>query len=246
MQPLPTPGSQQAKDFDMVFGNESINPFEIPRTLPIHVASVISLAGLIQRKRREKQAIVEVGVWQAIMSRWLLTCMPHINLHMVDPWRAAQPGDTWYDGGDRFAKKPQAQFDAYYALAQKVAEQFAPRATIHRMPSLAAAPQFADGSLDVVFIDAAHDKANVMADIYAWHKKVRPGGFLSGHDYKVEGNYFGLIDGVNSATRELGLEIEVLPGKVWACWIPEPGQSRDPFARIRTKPSSAPSVAQTA
>lgn len=45
------------------------------------------------------------------------------------------------------------------------------------------AAQFADGSLDMVFIDAAHDTPSVLADIDAWRPKLKPGGLLSGDDW---------------------------------------------------------------
>jgi len=49
--------------------------------------------------------------------------------------------------------------------------------------SAAAASHFEDGSLDGVFIDAAHDYNSVVKDVAAWFPKVKPGGIFAGHDY---------------------------------------------------------------
>jgi len=206
-----------------IIGNRegTLNPFEPPMEMPAHVASVHNLLSSIQRKRREPQVMAEIGVWQGSMSRWLLTTRPGLTLHMVDPFLEGEPGSSWREKGDKFGKKSQAQHDQNYALVCQLAKQFKPRGHVHRLKSVEAAPQFKDGLFDLVFIDGAHDYENVYADVHAWRKKVRPGGWLSGHDYKTDGNYFGLIRAVNKATEELGLRIEVHTGKVWACKIPE-------------------------
>ena len=46
-----------------------------------------------------------------------------------------------------------------------------------------ASKKFDDGSLDFVYIDAAHDFKNVAIDICVWSPKVRVGGIVYGHDY---------------------------------------------------------------
>lgn len=45
---------------------------------------------------------------------------------------------------------------------------------------------FEDGSLDGVFIDAAHDYDSVVRDVAAWFPKVKPGGIIAGHDYPFD------------------------------------------------------------
>jgi predicted O-methyltransferase YrrM len=51
--------------------------------------------------------------------------------------------------------------------------------------SVAAAALFAPASLDFVFIDGDHSHAAVLADIAAWLPRIRPGGLLAGHDYRM-------------------------------------------------------------
>ena len=46
-----------------------------------------------------------------------------------------------------------------------------------------AVKDFADGSLDFVYIDGHHGFKYVAEDIWEWHKKVKKGGIVAGHDY---------------------------------------------------------------
>ena len=57
---------------------------------------------------------------------------------------------------------------------------------VYVMPSVEAAKLYPDNSLDFVFIDAAHDEANVYADCEAWYPKVKKGGIFGGDDYSEE------------------------------------------------------------
>jgi hypothetical protein len=70
------------------------------------------------------------------------------------------------------------------------------RTYLLEMPSLEAAAQLPDASLDFVFIDGSHDHESVIADIRAWLPKVKPGGVLAGHDYDLRTDP-GVVTAVN-------------------------------------------------
>lgn len=78
-----------------------------------------------------------------------------------------------------------------------------------RMTSLEASVLYQNDSLDVVFIDAAHDYDSVKADIAAWLPKVKSGGYLAGHDYNQ--CWSGVIAAVNES-----LDIQEV---VCGCWV---------------------------
>lgn len=66
-----------------------------------------------------------------------------------------------------------------------------------QMPSVAASKQFTEHFFDLVFIDAGHTFEQVRADIKAWLPKVKDGGILAGHDYRVD--WPGVIEAVHEA-----------------------------------------------
>lgn len=65
------------------------------------------------------------------------------------------------------------------------------------MPTAEASKHVEDGWADFVFIDAGHSYSAVKADIDHWRSKVRPGGWLGGHDYHP--NHPGVIRAVDEA-----------------------------------------------
>ena len=52
-----------------------------------------------------------------------------------------------------------------------------------KKPSVEAAKDFEDGSLDCVYVDAEHLYDYIRSDIQAWKDKIKDGGVLCGHDY---------------------------------------------------------------
>jgi len=55
--------------------------------------------------------------------------------------------------------------------------------SVQRGASLAVAQYLDPECLDFAFIDADHHYASVKSDIEAWEPKVKPGGWIGGHDY---------------------------------------------------------------
>lgn len=82
-----------------------------------------------------------------------------------------------------------------------------------KKPSVEAAKDFEDRSLDAVYIDAEHDEQSVRADIQAWRPKIKFGGYLSGHDF--------YLPYIQQILIEEGLpKITVAPDSSWIVQIP--------------------------
>jgi hypothetical protein len=69
---------------------------------------------------------------------------------------------------------------------------------IHRLKGTEAARAFERESIDGVFIDASHERADVAEDIDVWTPKVRAGGIVSGHDLD-HAQFPGVCQAVNAA-----------------------------------------------
>ena len=84
------------------------------------------------------------------------------------------------------------------------------RANIIRLRSTEAAEIVSDASRDFVFIDADHSYEGCAADIAAWAPKVKPGGWLCGHDYDVpQFPKFGVKQAVDEFIEKNGLLLEL-------------------------------------
>lgn len=138
---------------------------------------------------------VEVGCWKGKSLIYLLQ-----RLQDMDKQPEVWAVDT-FEGDDETGREDVgAQFLKNMRAAQVDAKVLA-------LESVAAAAKFKDRSLDGAFLDAAHDEASVAADIAAWSPKVKPGGFLGGHDADSPG--------VQKALADAGVEFE----RVGRCWV---------------------------
>jgi len=135
------------------------------------------LADLFHVLGYEKGA--EIGVERGKFGEVLCKSIPFATIYGIDPWRA-------YKGYREHVT--QAKLDRFF---DETVERMAPyNYKIIRGFSMDAVKLFDDGSLDFVYIDGNHDFQNVANDIVEWSKKVRPGGIVSGHDFKrMRGSY---------------------------------------------------------
>jgi hypothetical protein len=144
----------------------------------------------------------EVGVHRGDFSRAILDTVAPARLHLIDPWHH-EPSPT-YDlalyGGR--AKDGQAEMDARYeqVLARFAPEIEAGQITVHRAPSADALRSLPDESLDWVYIDGNHLYEYVAVDLELGFAKTRPGGLVTGDDYRDGGWWEG---GVKRAVDEV-------------------------------------------
>lgn len=78
-------------------------------------------------------------------------------------------------------------------------------------PSVKAAKFIPDGSCYMVFLDAAHDRDSVLADIRAFAPKVCNAGWLCGHDYFT-------FSGVRQAVHEAFGQSDWMCRDASSCW----------------------------
>jgi hypothetical protein len=148
----------------------------------------------------QKAHFVEVGVWKgrsaAFMAVEIINSGKIIELDLVDTW----------EGSEEHQPMLYNLFDVFEKNIKPVRSYV----NVRRMDSLSAAVTYEDKSLDFVFIDAAHDYENVKADIKAWLPKIKPGGYLAGHDYPT-------WEGVTKAVNEIFGSESIQSGE--DCWL---------------------------
>lgn len=156
----------------------------------------------------------EIGVFAADLSKRLLT--KDITLYMVDSWAISEPEGQYAQSGDFHAGLNQQQQDDYYHFACNMVRFAGERARIIRKPSVEAAKDIHDGSLDFVFIDADHSYEGCKADIDAWLPKLKSGGLLCGHDYSnTDYPCFGVNRAVDEFCLKHGYAVDLGDNFTW-------------------------------
>jgi hypothetical protein len=127
---------------------------------------------------------VEVGVYDGRLSRYLLAEEPRLTLLMVDRWAEVPETHSYAKSESQMAKLSTEDWHAIRCLARDAVAKNAGRAVILRGESIEIARFVEPYTLDFAFIDAEHSYDAVKDDILAWWTKVKPGGWLCGHDWQ--------------------------------------------------------------
>ena len=117
---------------------------------------------------------VEVGVFLGRYTKVL--ARSGLRIYGVDPW-SVFVDYPYYGKEDNQEREDRRYEEAKARLAPY------PNCTIIRKTSMDAVEEFENDSIDFVYIDGNHSFKYVAEDICEWIKRVKPGGFVCGHDY---------------------------------------------------------------
>lgn len=133
---------------------------------------------LIELARRHGWRLgAEIGVLRGKTLFAMLDAVPALKMYGIDQWRHLPlRSDTNAETYTDF------NMDALRRSVVDRSMAYDGRCIILAMPSTEAAEYVEAASLDFVFIDGDHTEAGVERDVRAWAPKVRPGGFVLGHD----------------------------------------------------------------
>jgi hypothetical protein len=182
-------------------------------------------APIVARLPAGAPVMVEVGVFTGLMAGYLLQRRPDLQWYGVDNWLPAKEQPAAYRRTEDMHANASAEQQAQWrAQAFRTTESFGRRARIIERGSVEAATEFPDASADLVFVDADHSYDGCAADLRAWWPKVKPGGYLGGHDY---GNpdprfLYGVDPAVDEFAIEVGLPLEADAGHTYFFRKPSP------------------------
>jgi len=139
------------------------------------------------------KVIIEIGVARGELSQYLLK-----RLHgIVEEYHGVDGFTGGYDASDAMSQELSA-VDKPLAWATAIIDSFRHSGCIfrmHRGMSHERAKDFADGSVDCIFVDGDHTYAGAKRDIDLYAPKLRPGGYLIFDDYSK--SYMGVVKAVD-------------------------------------------------
>ena len=142
---------------------------------------------------------IEIGVYKADFSYYMLERMPRLTMIMVDPFQHYKEFKREYS---------QAWWDALYGRVVLKMDKFGKRCKMLRMTSEEAAKKL-KGEAHLVFIDAMHDEQNVALDLTLWTPRILKKGIVGGHDYSMakDAGGGGVIRAVDAFVQKKKLEL---------------------------------------
>lgn len=156
----------------------------------------------------DAKTFVEIGCKEGRLTNYVLANVPSVDVIAIDPWgkapsNSAESYDAW--------NWASIEAEFWKNVEPWNTEKEDCRIRIVQDTSAGAVLEFEDESVDVVFIDGAHDYDNVYQDILLWWSKIKPSGFMLGHDYqhKFPGVHRAVADHFNL------MRVAVMPDSVW-------------------------------
>jgi len=156
----------------------------------------------IMAKTLDWARIAELGVFKGWTTLHLLGAVPRLSIIAVDRYEIPTGAET-----EGYSDYDRPDMDAMCRKISQQLAQFGDRVTLLRLDTVAAAAAVRDGSLDCVFVDADHREDHCLRDIDAWMPKLKPGGWMMGHDWH--------FPSVRAAVQRRLPEPVLFPDNVW-------------------------------
>ena len=152
-----------------------------------------------------ESTFIEIGSWKgksiSFFAVEAINSGKNIKCYCVDTWK----------GSAEHTQDPNVINDTLYDLFIENTKPVSSFINPIRKPSVEAADDFSDESVDVVFIDGDHEYEPVKNDINAWLPKIKNGGIICGHDY--------LLPSVKKAVDEIFADAVIFRNPMENCWI---------------------------
>lgn len=144
--------------------------------------------------------VAEIGVLRGGFSRRIRRVVEPEKLHLIDPWGRDEEPNPQYSTA--------LMQEAYERVQSSFGDDIAAgRVTLHRDFSTRIAPTFPDHHFDWIYLDGRHDYESVRDDLSAFKEKVKPDGFILGHDFSTYKRRFGVVPAVREFTAAAGFEL---------------------------------------
>jgi Methyltransferase domain len=133
---------------------------------------------MMAEKATRAVAIAELGSYMGRTTRAMAENTKGI-VYAVDTWEGSPELMTEVDLWIHYFEDPDILFHEFQRNTADLKNIITVRGKTHDVVN-----RFADESLDLILIDAAHDYSSVVEDIQDWWPKLKIGGDMVGHDFQ--------------------------------------------------------------
>jgi hypothetical protein len=150
--------------------------------------------------------VLEVGCAYGFHTKQVISNTDIESYTMVDPY-VPYSNDVFSDSVQnvyRDGSETMTNFDQFLNIVMEEISDYKEKITHIRKPSIEAAKEVEDGSLDGIFVDGDHSYSAVKEDLQAWWPKLQVGGTLCGDDYWMA----DVARAVHEFASENGLEVK--------------------------------------
>ena len=152
------------------------------RTYPGQINDILEL---IENIDENNLTLVEVGSYMGESMEIFAKSGKFKKIYCVDPWLDTDTTTDNVSSAEKHFDEKKQKYDFVIKI---------------KKTNFDASKDFEDSSIDVVYIDAEHTPEAVKKDITNWISKIKPNGYITGHDWEFR---VGILQ--NSIIETIGM-----------------------------------------